>query len=141
MDICFCCSDSPTKDIVRLLCFKKMIHQQCLLACLRMNSQCPYCHHILDIVILLEYVIIERSVPTHTSTSPMKTPIKCTLQDMLMNVDAKTPLREADRVCSESKERKCLCQIKQANKMICTQGKLMQKLGASPGAVVVVKVD
>jgi hypothetical protein len=59
----------------------------------------------------------------------------------MLIVKEKTPLREEDRVHSLSQEKKCLTQIKQGNKMICIQGKSIQKQGASLGAVVVVKVD
>jgi hypothetical protein len=70
----------------------------------------------------------------------MKTPMKCNLQDMLM-LEEQTPLRESDRVCSKSQEKKRQAQLDQARKMICTQGKSIEKQGVSPGAVVVVQVD
>jgi hypothetical protein len=38
MDIYSCCSNSPIMDLVRLKCCKNMIHQQCLIAYLGVNS-------------------------------------------------------------------------------------------------------
>jgi hypothetical protein len=51
-------------------------------------------------------------------------------------MDKKTPLRDADRVRSESHEKKLMAQITQANRMICQQGKDIENQGGSPGAVV-----
>ena len=104
-----------------------------------MNSQCLYCHHVLDNEKVLDYPIIERSVPSQTP--PIKTPIKLTLQDMLMTMDKNSLLREADRHRSLSQEMKCLGLIQQGHKMICIQGESIEMLGASSGAVVIVKVD
>jgi hypothetical protein len=56
-------------------------------------------------------------------------------------MDEKTPLRDADRVRSELHEKKCMAQIKQANRMIRQQGKDIENQGGGPGAVVVVQVD
>ena len=56
-------------------------------------------------------------------------------------MDKKIPLRDADRVQSESHEKKRMAQIDQANRMICQQGKDIENQGGSPGAVVVVQVD
>ncbi len=79
LEICFCCSDAPTMDPVKLVCCNKMIHWQCLLACLRMNSQCMYCHHILDIVKVLEYPIIDTPVPS-TTNHPTRIPASVTFK-------------------------------------------------------------
>ncbi len=68
----------------------------------------------------------------------MKTP-KRDLQQMLM--DKRTPLRDADRIRTESQAKKRMAQITQANRMIHQQGKEIKKQGGSPGAVVVVQVD
>ncbi len=68
----------------------------------------------------------------------MKTP-KRDLQQLLM--EEKTPLRDADQVCSESHETKRMAQFEQANRIICQQGKDIENQGGTPGAVVVVQVD
>jgi hypothetical protein len=68
----------------------------------------------------------------------VKTP-KHDLQQMLM--DKKTPLRDADRIRTESHEKKRMAQITQANRMIRQQGKEIENQGGSPGAVVSVQVD
>ncbi len=49
---------------------------------------------------MMGYEVIDRSLPK--PLTPVKTP-KCDLQQMLM--DEKIPLRDADRVCSESNEK------------------------------------
>ncbi len=136
MGICFFCCDSLAMQLVRLICCKKMIHRQCLLAYLGTNSQCCYCGCPVDMAKLMEYETIHRSLPQ--SLTPVKTP-KHNLQQMLM--DKKTPLRDADCVRSELHEKKHMAQITQANRMICQQGKYIENQGGSPGAVVVVQVD
>jgi hypothetical protein len=85
---------------------------------------------------VMEYEMIHRSLPQ--SLTPVKTS-KCDLQQMLMG--KKTPLRDADRIQTESHEKKHMAQITQANRMICQQGKEIKKQGRSPGAVVVVQVN
>ncbi len=71
------------------------------MAYLGTNSQCCYCHCPVDMKKVMDYEKIERSLPK--PLTPMKTP-KRDLQQMLM--EEKTPLREADRVRSESNEKK-----------------------------------
>jgi hypothetical protein len=136
MDICFCCCDSLAMELVCLTCCKKRIHRRCLLAYLRTNNQCSYCHCPVDMAKVMGYETIDRSLPK--PLTPVKTP-KCDLQQMLM--DEKTLLRDADRVRSESNGKKCMAQITQANRIICQQGKDIANQGGSPGAVVVVQVD
>jgi hypothetical protein len=55
MDICFCCCDSQSMELVCLTCCKKTIHCQCLLAYLGTNSQCCYCHCLVDMAKVMEY--------------------------------------------------------------------------------------
>jgi hypothetical protein len=136
MDICFCCCDSLAMDLVRLTCCKKTIHRQCPLAYLGTNSQCCYCRCPVDMAKVMGYKTIDRSLPK--PLTPVKT-AKCDLQQMLM--DEKTPLRDADRVHSESNEKNSMAKISQANRMICQQGKDIANQVRSPGAVVVVQVD
>jgi hypothetical protein len=133
MDICFCCCDSVSMDLVRLTCCKKTIYHQCLMAYLGTNSQCCYCRCPVDMKNVMDYENIERSLPK--SLTPVKMP-KRDLQQMLM--EEKTPLREADQVRSESNEKKRMAQLNQANRMIRQQGKDIANQGGSPGAVVVV---
>jgi hypothetical protein len=85
---------------------------------------------------VMEYETIHMSLPQ--SLTPVKTP-NHDLQQMFM--EEKTPLRDADRIQTESHEKKRMAQITQANRMICQQGKEIEKQGGSPGAVVVVQVD
>ena len=56
-------------------------------------------------------------------------------------LEKKTPLRDTDRAQAESQEKRRQLQLKQGNKMIWDQEKSMKLKGATPGAVVVVKVD
>ncbi len=136
IDIRFCCCDSLAMELICLTCCKKTIHWQCLLAYLKINSQCCYCSCPVDIAKEMDYEMIDRSLPQ--SLTPVKTP-KHDLQQLLM--EKETPLRDADQVRSESHEKKCMAQIEQANQMICQQGKEVENQGGSPGAVVVVHVD
>jgi hypothetical protein len=106
MDICFCCCDSLAMELVCLTCCKKMIHWQCLIAYLGINSQCCYCCCPVDIAKVMDYEMIDRSLPQ--PLTPVKTP-KHDLQQLLM--EEKTPLRDADQVCSESHEKKRMAQI------------------------------
>ncbi len=84
----------------------------------------------------MEHETFNRSLPK--PLTPVKTPQRDP-QQLLM--DEKTPLRNADRVQSESHEKKHMAQIIQANRMICQQGNDIENQGESPGAVVVVQVD
>jgi hypothetical protein len=93
MDICFCCCDSLAMELVCLTCCKKTIHRQCLLAYLRTNSQCCYCRCPVDMPKVMEYEMINRSLPKPLTS--VKTP-KRDFQQLLM--DKKTPLRDADQV-------------------------------------------
>jgi hypothetical protein len=101
MDTCFYCCDSLAMELVCLTCCKKTIHQQCLLAYLGTNRQCCYCCCPVDMAKVMEYELIDRSLPQ--PLTPVKTP-KHDLQRLLMK--EKTPLRDADQVCSESHEKK-----------------------------------
>jgi hypothetical protein len=47
----------------------------------------------------------------------------------------------AAQVHSESPKKKRMVQMKQANKMICQQGKDIENQGGTPGAIVVGQVD
>ncbi len=95
MDICFCCCDSLAMNLVCLICCKKTIHRQCLLAYLETNSQCCYCRWPVDMAKVMGYETIDRSLLK--PLTPKKTP-KRDLQQMLM--DEKIPLRDADQVRS-----------------------------------------
>ena len=106
------------------------------MAYLRTNSQCCYCHCPVDMKKVMDYEKIERTLPK--CLTPVKTP-KRDLQQMLM--EKKTPLWDADRVRSESNEKKRMAQLTQANRMIRQQGKDIANQGGSSGAVVVVQVD
>jgi hypothetical protein len=106
------------------------------MAYLGTNSQCCYSRCPVDMKKVMDYEKIERSLLK--PLTPMKTPL-CDLQQRLM--EEKTPLRDADQVCSELNEKKRMAQLTQANRMICQQGKDIANQGGSPGAVVIVQVD
>ncbi len=122
MEICFCCADESTMDLIVLVCCKKTLHKQCVLASLGMSSQCVYCCAMLDIAKVLDYPVIDRSVGLSSASvlsSPpnTKSPTKRKLEDMLM-LEEKTLLRDTDRVRAESQEEKRQHQLKQGNRMI-----------------------
>ena len=96
------------------------------------NSQCAYCRKV------LQYQdITDCPAKPGTTTSPRKR----TLVDDTIHKEEATPLREADPVRQDLHKKRRLSQIVQDNKMIQTQAQSIEKLGASPGAVVTVKVD
>ncbi len=82
------------------------------------------------------YKRIDRSLPQ--PLTPVKTPTSDLQQ---LSMEEKTPLRDADKVHSESHEKKRMTQIEQANRMIFQQGKDIENQRGTPGAVVVVQVD
>jgi len=49
-------------ELIVLVCCKKTLHKQCVLASLGMSSQCVYCRAVLDIAKVLDYPVIDRSV-------------------------------------------------------------------------------
>ncbi len=92
---------SPT----RLKCCKQMIHRQCVLAYLGINSQCTYCCGVvLDIAGVLALPTIDRLEIISTKMSPMqRTPtVKQDLQSLLLDM---TTLRLADLLWAESQEK------------------------------------
>jgi hypothetical protein len=99
----------------------------------------------LDIAKVLDYPVIDRSVglPSASVRSPpknMKSPTKRRLEHML-KLEEKTPMRVTVRVQADSQEKKRQLHQKQGNKTIQDQEKSMKLQGATPSAVVIVKVD
>jgi hypothetical protein len=144
--LCFCYCNSSDMELVRLTCCQQMIHRQCILAYLCINSQCPYCKAHLQHAIVLELQTIDRFdliLPATMETSMHQTSTsaagkKRDLQSLLMD---RTPLRLADTVRSESQDKKRANQLDQAKKMIKMQGTDIANKGGAPGAVVMVKCD
>ena len=110
-DICFCFKDSPRLDIILELCCKQQLYRRCILTWMKSSNQCVYCWKVLDIGNIFTFPTIER-------TTSIKTPVKHMMQGDLINANKKTPLRESDRVCPESQEKKRQRQLKQGNKMM-----------------------
>jgi hypothetical protein len=108
--LCFCYCNSSDMELVRLTCCQQTIHQQCVLAYLCINSQCPYCKAQIDHAGVLELQTIDRFdliLPATMETSMYQTPTsaagkKRDLQSLLMD---RTPLLLADTVRSESQIR------------------------------------
>jgi hypothetical protein len=59
--LCFCYCDSPHMELVRMECCQQMIHRQCVLAYLCINSQCVYCCAAVDMAQVLELTTNDRS--------------------------------------------------------------------------------
>ncbi len=59
VDICFCCTDEPTIELIKLVCCLQTVHSKCLIAILALGS----CSK-LDICVVLDYPIIDRSPAT-----------------------------------------------------------------------------
>ena len=70
LDICFCAGDGPTMELVQLTCCQQMIHKQCLLAYLGINTWCPYCRSVPNLSQVLELPVIDRLISELTPTMP-----------------------------------------------------------------------
>jgi hypothetical protein len=102
--LCFCYCDLPDMELVRLKCCKQMIHQQCLLAYLCINSQCAYCRGaVINIAGVLALPTINRSEIISTTMSPLQQTlmVKQDLQSLLLD---KTPLQLADKLWTALQE-------------------------------------
>jgi hypothetical protein len=58
MDVCVCCADEPSMDLVEMKCCKKIIHRQCILAWLAVCNCCDHCRAEVDTVNVVEYPVI-----------------------------------------------------------------------------------
>ncbi len=47
-ELCFCCIDSPSMEVINLPCCKASVHRHCVLKALQSNNQCVYCRKVLD---------------------------------------------------------------------------------------------
>ncbi len=47
-ELCFCCVDSPSMEVINLPCCKTSVHKHCVLEALQSNDQCVYCRKVLD---------------------------------------------------------------------------------------------
>ncbi len=47
-ELCFCCVDSPSMEVINLPCCKASVHRHCILEALKSNDQCVYCRKVLD---------------------------------------------------------------------------------------------
>ncbi len=93
--LCFCYCNSSDMELVRLTCCKQMIHRQCVLAYLCINSQCAYCKAMLEHAGVLELPTIDRldlilpATMATTHQTPTTAGKKRDLQSLLLD---KTPL-------------------------------------------------
>jgi hypothetical protein len=47
-ELCFCCIDSPSMEVIQLPCCNASVHTHCVLEALQSNNQCVYCRKVLD---------------------------------------------------------------------------------------------
>jgi hypothetical protein len=47
-ELCFCCIDSPSIEVINLPCCKASVHRCCVLKALKSNNQCVYCRKVLN---------------------------------------------------------------------------------------------
>jgi hypothetical protein len=47
-ELCFCCIDSPSMEVIHLPCCKASVHTHCVLEALQSNNQFVYCRQVLD---------------------------------------------------------------------------------------------
>ena len=158
MDICICCADDISMELIEMKCCKKPIHRQCILAWLAVSNRCVYCRGQADTLAVVDYPVIERMATASvdspfvtvrhsyeiTSPSPVHKRIrsvgsKRTLYDNLKVEE--TPLRTTDKHREDSMKKKRAQQEQQHKKMQRQFSNSLQALEVTPGAVLVVKVD
>ncbi len=47
-ELCFCCEDSPSMEVINLPCCKTSVHRHCVLQAPQSNNQCVCCWKVLD---------------------------------------------------------------------------------------------
>jgi hypothetical protein len=47
-ELCFCCVDLPSMEVINLPCCKASVHKHCVLEALQNTNQCVYCRKVLD---------------------------------------------------------------------------------------------
>jgi hypothetical protein len=47
-ELCFCCVDSPSMEVINLPCCKASVHRHCVLEAFQINNQCTNCRKVLD---------------------------------------------------------------------------------------------
>jgi hypothetical protein len=47
-ELCFCCADLASMEVIHLPCCKASVHRQCVLDAFQSNNQCVYCRKVLD---------------------------------------------------------------------------------------------
>ncbi len=47
-ELCFCCVDSPSMEVIIPPCCKASVHRHCVLKALKSNNQCVYCRKVLN---------------------------------------------------------------------------------------------
>jgi hypothetical protein len=47
-ELCFCCIDSPSMEVIHLPCCKASVHTHCVLEAVQSNNQCVNCRQVLD---------------------------------------------------------------------------------------------
>ena len=146
LDVCFCFCDEPHMDIICLKhCCKQLVHRECLLLRLELESSCCYCSKpIADITKVLSYPTIDwsKELPTTPNLTPRKRSPGKLHDAQQMEIDvvygSPPPMRLANQMRSISQEKKQLGQIDQESNMVWTHGDDIKKKGAGLGAVVTV---
>ncbi len=70
-ELCFCCIDLPSMEVILLPCCKAGVHRHCVLEYLKTNDQCVYCRQvqdpqdIIDCTPKLELHFLEMQVTLH----------------------------------------------------------------------------
>jgi hypothetical protein len=115
---------------------------------LQFQSSCPYCcRPITDIASVRCYPAIDQTkdLPSSPMVTPKQRQIRKKRDVQEMEIDdafgSPTPQRLANKMCSVSQEKKRENQIKQAEKMVTTRSKEIEKIGGGVGAVVTVVPD
>jgi hypothetical protein len=47
-ELCFCCVDSPSMEVINLPCCKASVYRHCVLEAFKSNNQCVYCRKVLN---------------------------------------------------------------------------------------------
>jgi hypothetical protein len=158
MDICICCEDDISIELIEMKCCKKPIHRQCILSWLAVSNRCVYCRGQTDTLAVVDYPVIERIAAASvnspfvtvrhsyefTSLSPVHKRVwsvgsKRTLYDNLKVEE--TSLQTTDKHREDSMKKKRAQQEQQHKKMQRQFSNSLQALEVTHGAVLVVKVD
>ncbi len=98
-ELCFCCIDSPSIEVISLPCCKASVHRHCVLKALKSNIQSVYCRKVLDPQDIIDCIpqpnalLGEANVSQTTTLTELKAPPEANMSGEA-NVSQTTTLPE-----------------------------------------------